>query len=95
MFDPRSPSAFARTNDVNEKKVLLLAQGFITMMMAFCMSGVMSLIALGPTSQWLHEWPKAFIIAWPIAFGFTRFVGPLGFKMAYRVMGLLSARAAR
>lgn len=81
-------------NDVNEKKVLLLAQGFITMMMAFSMSGVMSLIALGPTSQWLHEWPRAFITAWPIAFCFTLFVGPLGFKMAYKVMGLMSARAA-
>lgn len=80
---------------MNEKKVLLLAQGFITMMMAFSMSGVMSLIALGPTHEWLMEWPKAFIIAWPIAFGFTMFVGPLGFKMAYKVLGLLSARAVR
>lgn len=80
---------------MNEKKVLLLAQGFITMMMAFSMSGVMSLIALGPTRQWLMEWPIAFIVAWPIAFCFTQFVGPLGFKMAYKVMGLLAARAVR
>ncbi|MGO4408618.1 MULTISPECIES: DUF2798 domain-containing protein [unclassified Brevundimonas] len=80
---------------MNEKKVLLLAQGFITMMMAFSMSGVMSLIALGPTHHWLMEWPKAFITAWPIAFCFTLFVGPLGFKMAYRIMGLLAARSAR
>jgi hypothetical protein len=80
---------------VNEKKVLLLAQGFITMMMAFSMSGVMSLIALGPTREWLMEWPVNFIVAWPIAFCFTLVVGPLGFKMAYKVMGLLAARAVR
>jgi hypothetical protein len=84
-----------RTNDVNEKKTLLLAQGFITMMMAFAMSGVMSLIALGPTHQWLMEWPKAFIIAWPIAFGFTMFAGPLGFKMAHKVMRRLSTPSER
>ena len=91
-----SPVAFRkRENDVTDKKTLLLAQVFITMMMAFSMSGVMSLIALGPTSQWLHEWPRAFITAWPIAFCFTMFVGPLAFKMAHAVMGRLSAASAR
>ncbi|MBD7941004.1 DUF2798 domain-containing protein [Brevundimonas guildfordensis] len=80
---------------MNEKKILLLAQGFITMMMAFSMSGVMSLITLGPSREWLIEWPIAFIMAWPIAFCFTLVIGPLGFKMAHRVMGLLGTRAAR
>jgi len=78
---------------VTDKKTMLLAQGFITMMMAFSMSGVMSLIALGPTQEWLREWPKAFIMAWPIAFCFTLFVGPLGFAMAHKVMARLKTPA--
>lgn len=71
---------------MTEKKILLLAQGFITMMMAASMSGIMSLIALGPTRQWLMEWPAAFITAWPIAFLLTLFIGPLGFKLSVMVL---------
>lgn len=78
---------------MTDKKTLLLAQAFITLMMAFSMSGIMSFIALGPTWLWLTEWPKAFIIAWPIAFLLTLFVSRLGFAMAFKVMGLLSRRS--
>lgn len=74
-----------------EKKTLLIAQGLITMMMASSMSGIMSFIALGPTAEWLAEWPKAFLIAWPIAFCLTLVVGPLGFKMAGKIVGRLAA----
>lgn len=77
---------------MQDKKLLLLAQAAITMMMAFSMSGIMSLIALGPTAQWLHEWPKAFITAWPIAFCLTLFVGPLGFKIAGFILSLTRKR---
>ncbi len=80
---------------MTDKKTLLLAQVFITMMMSFSMPGVMSLIALGPTSQRLREWPIAFVTAWPIAFCFTMFVGPLAFKMAHAVMRRLSSPAAQ
>lgn len=71
---------------MTEKKILLVAQGLITMMMAASMSGVMSLIALGPSRQWLMEWPVAFITAWPIAFCLTLFVGPLGFRLAKTIL---------
>ncbi len=77
---------------MTEKKILLVAQGFITLMMAASMSGIMSLIALGPTRQWLMEWPIAFITAWPIAFCMTLFVGPLGFKLATKVLMLVYGR---
>jgi hypothetical protein len=71
---------------MTEKKILLVAQGFITLMMAASMSGIMSLIALGPTREWLTQWPVAFITAWPIAFCLTLFVGPLGFKLSVMVL---------
>ena len=45
----------------------------------------MSLVALGPSTQWLGVWPKQFLIAWPIAFLLTLFISKFGFKLARRV----------
>jgi hypothetical protein len=72
---------------MNDRKPLLLAQLLITFMMAASMSGIMSLIAMGPTLEWLHAWPRQFIIAWPIAFVLTLFVSRIAFGIAYRVFG--------
>ncbi|WP_416798061.1 DUF2798 domain-containing protein [Ciceribacter azotifigens] len=74
-----------------DRPTLLLAQLLITLMMALSMSGIMSLIALGPTAEWLRIWPRQFIIAWPIAFVLTLFVSRLGFYLAHRLRKL-SAR---
>lgn len=67
------------------RKTLFLAQILITFMMAFTMSGIMSMIALGPTLHWLSVWPKQFLIAWPIAFCLTLVVSRLGFTLAARL----------
>lgn len=53
---------------MSDRKSLVLAQLLITLLMAASMSGIMAMIALGPTREWLHAWPLPFIIAWPIAF---------------------------
>ena len=50
------------------KKTVILAQLFISFMMAASMSGIMGFMALGPTAIWLQAWPRQFITAWPIAF---------------------------
>lgn len=70
-----------------DRKTLLFAQLLITLMMAASMSGIMSLIALGPTQEWLHVWPRQFVIAWPIAFVLTFFVSRIAFGIAKRVFG--------
>lgn len=67
---------------MNDRKSLLFAQLLITLMMAASMSGIMSMIALGPTLEWLHAWPRQFIIAWPIAFVLTLFVSRIAFGIA-------------
>lgn len=72
-------------NDMSEKKTLLIAQVFMTFMMAFLMSGILSFIQMGPTSEWLHFWPSQFIIAWPIAFCLTLFVSKIAFGLAYKI----------
>jgi hypothetical protein len=72
---------------MSNKHTLLIAQVLITLMMAFSMSGIMGLIALGPTPEWLASWPNSFIIAWPIAFCLTL---PFG-KIAFAISGRLTA----
>lgn len=72
---------------MTDKKTLLLAQLFITLMMAASMSGIMSLFQLGLTMEWLMAWPGQFIIAWPIAFLFTMAASCLGFALAHKITG--------
>lgn len=68
-----------------QKKTLIVAQVFISMLMAILMSGIMGLFALGPTEAWLHAWPRAFIIAWPIAFCLSFPVARVAFGLATRL----------
>ncbi|SEK17471.1 Protein of unknown function [Pacificibacter marinus] len=71
-----------------DKKTLILTQVIMTFMMAVTMSGIMSLIALGPTALWLSEWPKAALIAWPFAF----VLGAIAFPVASRMANLIIRR---
>jgi hypothetical protein len=80
----RSP--FPKTeNDMHSPKTIILAQALISLMMAASMSGIMSLIAMGPTKEWLHAWPKHFIVAWPIAFCLSLVVSKVAFDIAVRL----------
>lgn len=68
------------------KKYVLVAQIFMTFIMAATMSGLMGIIIMGPTLEWLTAWPKQFIIAWPIAFILTMFAWPASMKLAGTVL---------
>ncbi|MFY0618774.1 DUF2798 domain-containing protein [Shimia sp.] len=68
-----------------EKKTMFLTQVIMTFLMATGMSGIMSLIALGPTALWLSVWPKTALIAFPIAF----VMGAIAFPLSARIAGLL------
>ena len=70
-------------------RTVLLAQLFISGMMATLMSGLFALWVLGPTQAFLAEWGQRILVAWPIAFVFSLGVGPLAFKLAYQVNRLL------
>ena len=67
--------------NILSRKTIIISQIFITFMMATLMSGTMSLIALGPTTEWLAAWPRQIVIAWPIAFIFTQLTAPLAFAL--------------
>ncbi|WP_449576960.1 DUF2798 domain-containing protein [Lelliottia nimipressuralis] len=79
---------------MHSKKVLITAQVFISMMMAFLMTGFFSILHLGMTSSIVDAWANSFIIAWPVAFCFSLVVSPLAFMMAGWLManrGLVKA----
>jgi hypothetical protein len=87
-----APSSPTCEIDLMDKRTLLIAQVFITLMMAGLMSGIMGLIVLGPSAEWLHAWPRQFITAWPIAFGLTFVVSPIAFGLAIRIRRLGAGR---
>lgn len=58
----------------------------MTFLMASLMSGIMGLIIVGPSMEWLASWPKQFIIAWPIAFALTMFAWPASMKLAGTIL---------
>jgi len=73
----------------DNKKLIILAQAFISCLMALLMSGIMSFFHLGFTVEWLQIWSSTFIVAWPVAFALSLVVGPVSFKMA----GFILSRA--
>ena len=70
-------------------RTVLLAQLFISGMMATFMSGLFALWVLGPTQAFLTEWGQRILVDWPVAFVFSLGVGSLAFKLAYQVNRLL------
>ena len=68
------------------KKHILISQVFMTFIMAATMSGLMGLIAIGPSLDWLTAWPQQFLIAWPIAFALTMVAWPASMALAGRVL---------
>jgi hypothetical protein len=66
-------------------KPLLFAEFLVTLMMAGSISGIMSVIASGPTPEWRHAGSRQSIIAWPIAFALTLFVRRPAFGITGKV----------
>lgn len=71
-----------------DKRTAIISQVVMTFMMALTMSGIMSLMALGPTAAWLQAWPVQFLIAWPIAFALTMVAWPLSMALTRRIVQL-------
>ncbi|MGA4509016.1 DUF2798 domain-containing protein [Propionibacteriaceae bacterium G1746] len=67
-------------------KRILLTQVIMTLLMASIMSGIMSLIAMGPSMHWLASWPLSALMAWPIAFAVTMVAWPASMAIAGAVL---------
>ncbi len=77
------------------KFVLILAQVFISGIMAFLMTGVFGPVLQGLPANWFSIWMSHFVVAWPVAFVFSLVVGPVSFWMAERLARRLQASPAR
>ena len=75
----------------DNKKLIILAQVFISGLMALLMSGIMSLFHRGFSAELLQIWSSTFIVAWPIAFVLSLVVGPVSFKLAALVLSRVTA----
>ncbi|WP_314034428.1 DUF2798 domain-containing protein [Dietzia sp. CH92] len=69
-----------------DKKSILLSQVIMTFLMASTMSGIMGLIIVGPSMEWLASWPKQFAIAWPVAFALTMVAWPASMALSSRIL---------
>lgn len=67
------------------KKTVLISQVIMTFIMASTMSGIMGLIIVGPSMEWLAAWPLQFAIAWPIAFALTMVAWPASMALTRMV----------
>lgn len=70
-------------------RLILIAQFFISAMMACLMTGIFGFLHLGASAAFVAEWLRSFLTAWPIAFGLSLMVGPVAFRLAYRVNRLI------
>lgn len=68
-----------------DSRTIIIAQFFISCMMAFLMTGFFAFLNADGSAEWLRNWANAFLIAWPIAFVLSLGVGKLGFMMAEQV----------
>lgn len=69
-----------------DKKSVIVTQLIMTFMMAVSMSGIMSLMAIGPTDVWLSRWPIQALSAWPVAFIATMVLFPLASRLTRLVL---------
>jgi len=70
----------------HEKKTVLLAQVFISLMMAFLMTLIFTAIPMHFAEGWHVTWLQRFVTAWPIAFILSLGAGPVAFLLANRLM---------
>ncbi len=74
------------TDRKREKHTIILAQVFISCLMALLMTFLFSILPFGFGPGWFGIWMQHWLSAWPVAFILSLGVGPLAFGLAFRVM---------
>jgi hypothetical protein len=57
----------------------------MSLLMAFLMSGVLTVIHLGFTSRFIVQWLNSFVLAWPIAFPSILLIAPIVRKIVVKL----------
>ena len=76
------------------RATMILAQVFISMMMAFLMTLIFTAIPMQFSPGWVGAWLGRFIRAWPIAFALSLVIGPLAFRMARAITATIEKHSS-
>ncbi|MDD8023066.1 MAG: DUF2798 domain-containing protein [Paracoccaceae bacterium] len=74
------------TDPKREKLTIIVAQIFISCLMALSMTLIFSVLPVGFGPGWFATWMQHWLTAWPVAFVFSLGIGPLAFKLAFVLM---------
>jgi Protein of unknown function (DUF2798) len=61
----------------------------MSLMMVFMVTLVATYLNLGPRPDFVYQWAKAYIIAWPVAAGTAYLVMPMARRFTTRVVALI------
>ncbi len=70
----------------NPKATVIVAQVFISCLMALLMTGIFTAIPMQFQPGWVGAWMTRWLTAWPIAFVLSLGVGPISFALSTRVL---------
>lgn len=74
-------------------KARFILAGTQSSMMVAMVTLIVTLLNLGMRPDFLLQWAKAFIIAWPIAAGIAYLVTPMARRFTTRVVNLIEGNA--
>jgi len=76
-----------------EGKARFILAATMSSMMVFMVTLIVTYLNLGIPPNFLTQWAKAYIIAWPIAAGTAYLVMPMARRFTTRVVALLDGNA--
>jgi hypothetical protein len=65
----------------------------MSLMMVFMVTLVATYLNLGPRPDFVYQWAKAYIVAWPVAAGTAYLVMPMARRFTTRVVTLIDGAA--
>jgi hypothetical protein len=65
----------------------------MSFMMVFMVTLVATYLNLGPRPDFIYQWAKAYVVAWPVAAGTAYLVMPMARRFTTRVISLIDGAA--
>ena len=76
-----------------EGKARLILAATMSSMMVFMVTLIVTYLNLGVPSDFILQWAKAYIVAWPIAAGTAYLIMPMARRFTTRIVTLIDGAA--